>query len=75
MKAYAEKFRKEAQKLASLTHPNIVRVLEVFEANNTIYYSMEYLPGGSLNDYVNKRDGLPEREAIKGIRRMGSAVR
>ena len=39
VKAYAEKFRKEAQKLASLTHPNIVRVLEVFEANNTIYYS------------------------------------
>lgn len=74
VKAYAEKFRKEAQKLASLTHPNIVRVLEVFEANNTIYYSMEYLPGGSLNDYVNKRDGLPEREAIKCIRQIGSAL-
>ena len=74
VKIYAEKFRKEAQKLASLTHPNIVRVLEVFEANNTIYYSMEYLPGGSLNDYVNKRDGLPEREAIKCIRQIGSAL-
>ena len=74
VKTYAEKFRKEAQKLASLTHPNIVRVLEVFEANNTIYYSMEYLPGGSLNDYVNKRDGLPEREAIKCIRQIGSAL-
>lgn len=74
VKVYAEKFRKEAQKLASLTHPNIVRVLEVFEANNTIYYSMEYLPGGSLNDYVNKRGGLPEREAIKCIRQIGSAL-
>ena len=35
---------------------------------------MEYLPGGSLNDYVNKRDGLPEREAIKCIRQIGSAL-
>ena len=74
VKIYADKFRREAQKLASLTHPNIVRVLEVFEANNTIYYSMEYLQGGSLNDYVNKKGGLPEREAIKCIRQIGSAL-
>ena len=74
VKSYAERFRNEAEKLASLTHPNIVRVLEVFEANNTIYYTMEYLPGGSLNDYVNKRNGLPEREAIRCIRQIGSAL-
>lgn len=74
VKQYADKFRREAKKLAMLSHPNIVRVLEVFEANNTIYYSMEYLPDGSLNDYVNRVGGLPEREAISCIRRIGSAL-
>lgn len=74
IKQYADKFRREASKLAMLSHPNIVRVLEVFETNNTIYYSMEYLPDGSLNDYINKRGGLPEIEAIGCIRQICSAV-
>lgn len=74
VKLYADKFRREAAKLAMLSHPNIVRVLEVFEANNTIYYAMEYLPDGSLNDYVNRKNGLPEQEAIECIRQVGSAL-
>lgn len=74
VKLNAEKFRREASKLAMLSHPNIVRVLEVFEANNTIYYAMEYLPDGSLNDYVNRKGGLPEQEAIACIRQIGSAL-
>lgn len=71
---YAQKFRREASKLAMLSHPNIVRVLEVFEENNTIYYAMEYLPDGNLNDYINKQGGLKEREAIGCIRQIGSAL-
>ncbi len=74
VKLYADKFRREASKLAMLSHPNIVKVLEVFEANNTIYYSMEYLPDGTLNDYVNKKGGLPEKEAIACIRQIASAL-
>lgn len=74
VKTYADKFRREATRLAMLSHPNIVRVLEVFEANNTIYYSMEYLSGGSLNDYVTQKGGLPEQEAIGYIRQVGSAL-
>lgn len=74
VQVYADKFRREARKLAMLSHPNIVRVLEVFEANNTIYYSMEYLPDGNLNSYVNKKGGLPEKEAIGCIRQIGSAL-
>lgn len=74
VKQFSDKFRREASKLAMLSHPNIVRVLEVFEANNTIYYSMEYLPDGTLNDYVMARGGLPEQEAIGCIRRIGSAL-
>lgn len=71
---YADKFRQEASKLSMLTHPNIVRVLEVFEANNTIYYAMEYLAGGNLNEYATKKGGIPEIEAIEYIRQIGSAL-
>lgn len=71
---FADKFRQEVKELAILSHPNIVRILEVFEANNTIYYSMEYLPDGNLADYACIRTGLPEKEAIGYIRQMGSAL-
>ena len=71
---YLKKFRKEAENLAKLSHPNIVNVLEVFEANNTCYYAMQFLSGGSLDDYVKSRGGLPESEAVACIRQIGEAV-
>lgn len=71
---FARCFFLEADKLSSLSHPNIVKVLEVFTANNTCYYSMEYISGGSLHDYIQKKNGLPEHEALKYIRQLGSAL-
>ena len=71
---YARKFRKEAENLAKLSHPGIVRVLEVFEANNTCYYSMEYIDGGSLDAYVKQCGGLPEQEATACIRQIADAL-
>lgn len=72
---YARKFRKEAENLAKMSHPGIVKVLEVFEANNTCYYAMQYIAGGSLDAYVKSRGGLPEEEAVECIRQIGDAVK
>ena len=49
---YAQKFRKEAQNLARLEHPNIVRVTDCFDENGTFYYVMDYIDGCNLNDYL-----------------------
>ncbi len=51
---YKSKFIKEAQSLGRLRHPNIVKVLESFEANNTVYYSMSFIDGGSLDQYITQ---------------------
>ena len=56
VKKYAKKFYTEAENLAKLNHPNIVKVLEVFNENNTSYYVMEYIEGETLDDYI-KRNG------------------
>lgn len=61
---YKGKFRKEAENLGRLKHDNIIEVMELFEANNTIYYSMEYISGGSLDSYIEKRGGLTEQETL-----------
>ena len=68
------KFIREAQMIASMNHPNIVRVLDVFEENGTAYYVMDHLPGGSLSDKV-KRDGpLSEHDAMLYINDISSTL-
>ncbi|MDE7376354.1 MAG: serine/threonine protein kinase, partial [Muribaculaceae bacterium] len=45
----ANKFLREARSLNKLSHPNIVRVSDVFEENGTNYYVMDYIEGRSLH--------------------------
>lgn len=61
-------FIKESRRLQSLgiDHPNVVRINEVFEANNTAYYVMEYIEGASLQDYVRKH-GPMSADAAKAL--------
>lgn len=61
-------FIKEARRLQSLgiEHTNVVRINEVFEANNTAYYVMEYIEGASLQDYVRKH-GPMSADAAKAL--------
>ena len=74
MNIYKAKFIKEAQIIASLNHPNIIHIHDVFTENNTAYYVMEYIAGESLKDVVKLRGALPEAEAVKYIRAVSKAV-
>lgn len=65
-----EKFMKEARRLQSFHHPNIVKVFDCFEENATAYYVMEYLPGKSLAATVKEHGPLAEDwvlELLPGI--------
>lgn len=70
---YAKAFQRESQNLSKMKHPGIVKVLEAFQTKGTYYYSMEYLPGGSLDDKV-KDGGIPEEEALPMIEKIGEAL-
>ena len=69
-------FLAEAQRLnkISLEHPNLIHVNEVFETNNTVYYVMEYLDGGSLRSYVRKHGSLSEHDALEMMKPIFKAV-
>lgn len=71
---FKQKFIKEAKTLFRLNHPNIVRILDIFEENATAYYVMEYIEGESLGDMVKRRGAIPEAEALEYIREVGSAL-
>ena len=70
---FREKFLKEARRIASLEHKNIVPVIDVFEENGTAYYVMKYMGGGSLSDKV-AAGALPEADALRYIRQIASAL-
>lgn len=58
-------FLLEARTLARFNHPNIVRVRHYFQANGTAYMVMDYCPGLSLWEHIQKRQQpLGEAEAL-----------
>lgn len=59
-----DRFIAEARTLAKFKHPAIVRVLSVFEENNTAYMVMEYEQGESLQQVLDRRKTLNEEELI-----------
>ena len=72
--AYRTKFLKEARHIATLDHPNIIRVYDVFEENDTAYYVMEYIDGGSLADRLRGQGPFSEGGALMYIRQLAAAL-
>lgn len=71
---YRQKFLKEAQVIASLKNEHIIQIYDIFEENDTAYYVMEYIDGGSLKDKVDSEGSLSEAEALSYICQVGEAL-
>jgi CRP-like cAMP-binding protein len=63
---FAERFKREAKVIASLEHPNIVRVYDIEERYKTIFIIMEYIEGTPL-DYLLKKEPRMSLDRIVGI--------
>ena len=48
-----ERFRKEAEAIAQLAHPNIVQIHEIGEHDGQPFFSLEYVQGGTLADLIH----------------------
>jgi serine/threonine protein kinase len=58
-----ERFRREAEILATLRHPNIVRVHAFEEEGGVAYLVMDYVDGGSMKDWVVRNGPMPPHMA------------
>src|SRR2546430_8568748 len=61
---FVERFRREAQNAAGLSHPNIVSIYDRGEAEDTYYIAMEYLDGRSLKELIVEKGPSPVPVAI-----------
>jgi serine/threonine protein kinase len=60
-------FFEEGRALAKLSHPNVVRVINFFRANDTVYMVMEYEQGRTLQEFIHKHLGHISERFIRGV--------
>lgn len=61
---FIQRFRREAQSAASLSHPNVVSIYDVGQEEDIHYIVMEYVEGTTLNEIIKERAPLQVEEAI-----------
>jgi serine/threonine protein kinase len=60
-------FFEEGRSLARLSHPNVVRVLNFFRANETVYMVMRYERGRTLQEHIHARRGVIKENFIRHV--------
>ena len=73
-----KKFQNEIEVLMKMDHPNIVKLYEVFESDNSLYLIMEECYGGELFDRIlhriNTNNMYTEREACLLMKQIIGAI-
>ena len=69
-------FFEEGRALASIYHPNVVRVLNFFRGNDTVYMVMQYESGRSLQEHVLRSRNKDQKDVLseRFIRRVFTQV-
>ncbi|MFM1760631.1 MAG: hypothetical protein RL478_241, partial [Actinomycetota bacterium] len=71
---FVERFRREAQSAAGLTHPNIVAVYDWGKVNNTYFIAMEFVQGRTLASILKEKLHLSARQACDVAVDVASAL-
>jgi len=69
-----ERFLREIEIAARLTHPNILPLYDSGEADGLLYYVMPYIAGESLRDRLKREPRLPIEEALRITREIADAL-
>ena len=73
-KTVLERFRREAETVAQLSHPHIVPLHFIGQKDDLLYLAMECIDGGSLVDRIEKEGNLPSDDVIRIISEVASAL-
>jgi len=63
--SFRTRFLREARIAARLSHPNVVRVYDAGEADGLPYIVMEYVPGETVADVLERAGKLPPEAAVE----------
>ncbi|MDD2420850.1 MAG: Stk1 family PASTA domain-containing Ser/Thr kinase [Heliobacteriaceae bacterium] len=71
---FVRRFRREAQAIASLSHPNIVNVYDVGQEDETDYIVMEFIDGPTLKEVIRSRAPLSAEETVELAKQICDAL-
>jgi serine/threonine-protein kinase len=71
---FRKRFQREAQALAQLSHPNIVKLYSAGECDGISYIALEYIEGHDLSDYIRRRGKLSLNETSSLLRDCAAAL-
>jgi len=72
---FVERFKREAQSVAALSHPNIVQVYDRGKAEGgASYIAMEYVPGGTLKERISRSGSLDPEAAVSLALQIAEAL-
>jgi len=71
---FITRFKKEAQIIASLNHPNIVKILTFGQDLGQYYFAMEYIQGKDLHKILKEKIKIPVSEALLIARQVADAL-
>ncbi|MEY3805653.1 MAG: hypothetical protein RIR69_465 [Actinomycetota bacterium] len=71
---FVERFRREAQSVAGLNHPNIVAVYDWGQYSNTYFMAMEYVKGRTLAEHLRREQRLTPRGAANIVSKIANAL-
>lgn len=69
-----KRFFDEAKTLTKLNNPHVVKVIDVFEENNTSYIVMDYVEGETLLSKIQRNGPIAFQEAVNYIAQLSEAV-
>jgi serine/threonine-protein kinase len=70
----AERFLREIDIVARLSHPHIVPLIDSGDADGVLYYVSPYVAGGSLRDRMERERRLPVDDALRIAHEVGTAL-
>src|SRR5471032_2555860 len=73
-KTVLERFRREAETVAQLSHPNIVPLHFIGQQGDLLYLAMQCVEGGSIADRLQREKELPVADVRRVMREVASAL-
>ncbi|BBM87476.1 serine/threonine protein kinase [Candidatus Uabimicrobium amorphum] len=69
-----ERFRREARAVAQLDHPNIVGIYDIGDEGGNVFFTMQYIEGQSLEEYLAKNKRMSLRKAVDIMIKLSRAL-
>ncbi|MDD4238915.1 MAG: Stk1 family PASTA domain-containing Ser/Thr kinase [Desulfotomaculaceae bacterium] len=71
---FVQRFRREAQAIASLSHPNIVNIYDVGWEEKAHYLVIEYIEGDNLKNFIRAQGTIPTERVVEIARQISDAL-